>query len=283
MGFAFVTASMVPYLFSYPAMFGPADGTHPRTSAALWVGWQLALVASLVLYGRFHHIGANDKRGQRAAARTPIAGFGVAYIVLLVIAFQPDLIPAYEDGSFTAIALRLLAPLLALPGLAVGIAALRRRKPTILDVGVGIIAVAIPLDLYLTAIGLHPFSVGWYAARVQTLFATLAVLGVLLAQGGRLSGELVTRARMLADEAYTDTLTGLPNRRRFDEELARAAGSSTRRGADLAVAMIDIDRFKRYNDAFGHQAGDRCRCAGVGGAIATSVARSVDFCRAVRW
>jgi diguanylate cyclase (GGDEF)-like protein len=123
---------------------------------------------------------------------------------------------------------------------------------------------------------MHPFSVGWYAGRVLMLLANLAVLGVLLAQGGRLSGELVTRARLLADEAYTDTLTGLPNRRRFDEELVRAAGSTTRRSAELAVAMIDIDRFKRYNDAFGHQAGD-IALRRVGGAIATSVARSADF------
>jgi diguanylate cyclase (GGDEF)-like protein len=274
-GFAFVAASMVPYLFAYPAMFGPSDGTHPRTSGVLWVGWHLALVAALVLYGRFHHVGADDARRRRGGVYA-IRGFVVAYGVLLAIAFRPDLVPAYDDGSLSAIALRMLAPLLAAPGLAVGIAALRRRKPTVLDVGVGIIAVALPLDLYLTAIGMHPFSVGWYAGRVLMLLANLAVLGVLLAQGGRLSGELVTRARLLADEAYTDTLTGLPNRRRFDEELVRAAGSTTRRSAELAVAMIDIDRFKRYNDAFGHQAGD-IALRRVGGAIATSVARSADF------
>ena len=274
-GFAFVTASMIPYLFSYPAMFGPSDGSHPRTSGMLWVGWHLALVAALVLYGRFHHVGSDRVRARRRGAYA-IAGFAFAYGIVLAIAYQPDLVPAYDDGSLTAIALRMLAPLLATPGLAVGIAALRRRKPTVLDVGVGIIAVAIPLDLYLTAIGMHPFSVGWYAGRLQMLFANLAVLGVLLAQGGRLSGELVTRARALADEAYTDTLTGLPNRRRFDEEFVRAAGSSTRRGAELAVAMIDIDRFKRYNDAFGHQAGD-VALRRVGGAIAASVARSADF------
>ncbi len=274
-GFAFVTASLVPYLFAYPAMFGPGDAPYPRTSGLLWVSWHFALVAALVLYARFHHLAAGDVRSRRASAYA-IAGFAFAYVVIVTVAFQPALVPEYADGSVGAVALRLCAPVLAIPALAIAVAALRRRKPTVLDVAVGIIAVAVPLDLYLTAIGMHPFSVGWYAARVQMLCAMLAVLGVLLAQGGRLSGELVTRARMLADEAYTDTLTGLPNRRRFEEELTRAAGSSMRRGAELSVAMIDVDRFKRYNDAFGHQAGD-VALRRVGSAIARSVARSGDF------
>ena len=241
----------------------------------LWVSWHFALVAAIVLYARLHHLAADDRRSRRAGTFA-IAGFAVAYVVALGIAFQPALVPEYADGSVSAIVLRLCAPLLAIPALAIAASALRRRKPTVLDVAVGIIAVAVPLDLYLTAIGMHPFSVGWYAARVQMLCALLAVLGVLLAQGGRLSGALVTRARLLADEAYTDTLTGLPNRRRFEEEVARAAGSSLRRGADLAVAMIDVDRFKRYNDEFGHQAGD-VALRRVGSAIARSVARSGDF------
>lgn len=274
-GFAYVTASLVPYLFAYPAMFGPADAPYPRTSGVLWVSWHFALVAAIVLYARLHHLAADDRRSRRAGTFA-IAGFAVAYVVALGIAFQPALVPEYADGSVSAIVLRLCAPLLAIPALAIAASALRRRKPTVLDVAVGIIAVALPLDLYLTAIGMHPFSVGWYAAHVQMLCALLAVLGVLLAQGGRLSGALVTRARLLADEAYTDTLTGLPNRRRFEEEVARAAGSSLRRGADLAVAMIDVDRFKRYNDEFGHQAGD-VALRRVGSAIARSVARSGDF------
>jgi len=56
----------------------------------------------------------------------------------------------------------------------------------------------------------------------------------------------------------TDSLTGIANRRRFDgllsERWRMAAGS----GTSLAVAMIDIDHFKAYNDTYGHAAGDRC-------------------------
>ncbi len=69
--------------------------------------------------------------------------------------------------------------------------------------------------------------------------------------------------------AATDALTGLPNRRYFDEFCALLAG---RRRVDDAVGilMVDIDHFKRINDRFGHEAGDDVLRA-VGGAIAAAV------------
>jgi len=56
--------------------------------------------------------------------------------------------------------------------------------------------------------------------------------------------------------ATTDGLTGLVNRRAFDEALETEASRSTRSGAPLSLLMIDVDRFKSYNDLYGHQAGD---------------------------
>jgi diguanylate cyclase (GGDEF)-like protein/PAS domain S-box-containing protein len=57
--------------------------------------------------------------------------------------------------------------------------------------------------------------------------------------------------------AVTDELTGATNRRGWDEELPREMSRALRSGAPLTVAIMDLDHFKRYNDAFGHQAGDR--------------------------
>ena len=56
--------------------------------------------------------------------------------------------------------------------------------------------------------------------------------------------------------ARTDSLTGLPNRRSWDEELRHAIARSTRHGRPLALAMADLDHFKLFNDAHGHAAGD---------------------------
>ena len=60
----------------------------------------------------------------------------------------------------------------------------------------------------------------------------------------------------LALLAITDDLTGLGNRRRLREALELATASAIRQGRPLSVVMLDIDRFKAYNDAHGHQAGD---------------------------
>jgi diguanylate cyclase (GGDEF)-like protein/PAS domain S-box-containing protein len=61
----------------------------------------------------------------------------------------------------------------------------------------------------------------------------------------------------LRRRADHDSLTGVPNRRRWDEELERELFRARRAGADLCVAILDIDGFKPYNDERGHQAGDR--------------------------
>lgn len=60
----------------------------------------------------------------------------------------------------------------------------------------------------------------------------------------------------LADLAQRDPLTGLANRRTFEEALRREVARARRSGAPLAVAALDVDHFKRVNDAHGHPAGD---------------------------
>jgi diguanylate cyclase (GGDEF)-like protein len=62
--------------------------------------------------------------------------------------------------------------------------------------------------------------------------------------------------RRLRREASSDGLTGAANRRVWDEELPRALAEARRRGTPVSVVMLDLDRFKEYNDALGHPAGD---------------------------
>jgi diguanylate cyclase (GGDEF)-like protein/PAS domain S-box-containing protein len=58
--------------------------------------------------------------------------------------------------------------------------------------------------------------------------------------------------------SLTDGLTGVGNRRRFDQTLAAEWKRAQRQQEPLALLMIDVDHFKRYNDHYGHQAGDEC-------------------------
>jgi diguanylate cyclase (GGDEF)-like protein len=70
------------------------------------------------------------------------------------------------------------------------------------------------------------------------------------------------RVKRIADElrriATIDVLTGVANRRRFDEALEREWRRARRSGDPLALLMIDVDHFKPFNDRYGHPAGDAC-------------------------
>lgn len=67
--------------------------------------------------------------------------------------------------------------------------------------------------------------------------------------------------KSLAILATTDGLTGLSNRRHFDDALAREWSRCVRQGTSLGLAMVDADNFKTYNDRHGHQAGDAALAA----------------------
>jgi diguanylate cyclase len=77
-----------------------------------------------------------------------------------------------------------------------------------------------------------------------------------LAASERKIQEHVQTIGQLSSQVRFDALTELPNRRAVDEELARRHSAWKRHQDPLSVAMIDVDYFKKFNDTFGHQAGD---------------------------
>jgi diguanylate cyclase (GGDEF)-like protein len=73
------------------------------------------------------------------------------------------------------------------------------------------------------------------------------------------AGIAITRdhlRRSLADQARTDPLTGLANRRVWNERLDFECERAKRTGAPMTIALLDLDFFKRFNDSYGHPAGD---------------------------
>ena len=76
----------------------------------------------------------------------------------------------------------------------------------------------------------------------------------------QLIARLHAQVEQLTSLARLDPLTGIANRRAFDERLAQAFAHARRTRTALAVAVFDLDNFKRRNDAYGHAAGDRCLC-----------------------
>jgi len=82
----------------------------------------------------------------------------------------------------------------------------------------------------------------------------------LLKLNSNLEQKVKQRTKELAHQAYYDTLTQLPNRALFNERLEHGIEKAKRRGENLALFFIDLDRFKHINDSLGHQVGDEVLC-----------------------
>ncbi|WP_288475013.1 sensor domain-containing diguanylate cyclase [uncultured Pantoea sp.] len=128
----------------------------------------------------------------------------------------------------------------------------------------------------------HALFTHWLKSWVQDLILNAALLGVILLLGSfvlrqarhtlryqleltRLRDELTAANRTLENLAHNDGLTGVANRRHFDERLAESLENAARSGKPVSLILFDIDYFKRYNDNYGHVAGDDClkKVAGV--------------------
>jgi diguanylate cyclase (GGDEF)-like protein len=112
----------------------------------------------------------------------------------------------------------------------------------------------------------------WRAELRSHAIILVCVMFVVVFLGGR----AVRATRMLAAQALQDGLTGLANRRSFDETIERETRRAARSGQPLSIIMIDIDHFKAYNDCYGHPAGDECLRV-VAGAIQGCLRRAGEF------
>lgn len=279
-GFAYAAATMLPYALLYDGMFPGLPATIGATRVAhayLWFLWQAGLLSAILAY-QWLRLGERSDANARSRGGSAILALTACYVVLTPLAiWLPNLPPAFEDGHWTAVFGSFMAPIIMLLAIACVVETYRsRRRANLVDVWISLVACGVVVEVYLTAIGAGRFTAGWYAARFVVLVAVGAVLAVLLAQAANIYADLIQRTVVLEGEAHTDMLTGLPNRRRFDEEFTRAFGSAIRRSSPIGVALIDIDHFKNYNDAFGHQAGDDA-LRRIASAIAESVERSGDF------
>ncbi|MBS3975949.1 MAG: GGDEF domain-containing protein [Syntrophomonadaceae bacterium] len=91
-----------------------------------------------------------------------------------------------------------------------------------------------------------------------------------------MQGELIVLSQKLEIMSTIDSLTGLHNRRFFNEAFRKEWLSSVRSQEYLAILMIDIDHFKKYNDTYGHLQGDQC-LQQVAAALQETVKRPRDI------
>jgi diguanylate cyclase (GGDEF)-like protein len=150
---------------------------------------------------------------------------------------------------------------------------------------IGVFLIAIPA-VYFTVQGRGPFSLIRTGSLTYSIFLLQCFLCVLLVVVYAVSAALAERDRLQRDivEVYRqadvmaglDHMTGLANRRTFDKELSREWRRAVREHGSLSLLMIDIDYFKRYNDHYGHIAGDECLRT-IAALLAKTMVRSNDL------
>ncbi len=114
------------------------------------------------------------------------------------------------------------------------------------------------------------------ASLEQKVLERTAELEAARASLEETNAELTSSNRLLEEIAAQDALTGVANRRLFDETLENEWARCRRMAAPLSLTMVDIDHFKAFNDRFGHQEGDRCLLR-VADALASTCRRAGDL------
>lgn len=146
------------------------------------------------------------------------------------------------------------------------------RLRTLLDLWLGVAMLAGLGDITVTLMANSRYSIGWYVARLASLLASSTVLGVLIWEISHLYRELHAANARLSEFAARDGLTGLYNRRYFDERYPQVLALAHASGRPLSLMMVDIDHFKRFNDTLGHLHGDDTLTA-VADVLRTNVRR----------
>lgn len=92
---------------------------------------------------------------------------------------------------------------------------------------------------------------------IAIVVGSVALFLLVVTRMAQLLRQIERQSRQLSQLSRVDELTGLPNRRAWSAELPVAIERARRDRMELSVALLDLDHFKRFNDEYGHQAGDR--------------------------
>lgn len=143
--------------------------------------------------------------------------------------------------------------------------ALMKADPALADVPV----------IFVTSHGEVDAEVAGFAAGAADFVRKPPVAEVVQARVA-MQLRLKAMADTLRRAALSDGLTGVANRRRFDEDLQAACERTIHGSEPLSLLMVDVDHFKGFNDRYGHVAGDACLCE-VSAALQSLVRRPADL------
>jgi diguanylate cyclase (GGDEF)-like protein len=265
-GYLFTALMSVVHALTFPGLFAPTGllGAGMQTTAWLYMFWHGGFPLFVLAYAS---VRANEGPARRAVL---VLGAGSAFALVCGFAFAATrgqrFLPSIMQGDHHA-------PILSVTVLAVlmlnlsALAMLMRRRPcSLLDLWLIVTMCAWLFDIALsTGLNGGRYDLGFYAGRIYGLLAASFILIVLLVQNGKLHVQLVAlqrsdrgKAEQLRRLTVLDPLTGIANRRAFEEALGQEWRRMMRHRTALSLLMIDVDYFKRFNDSYGHVAGDQC-------------------------
>ncbi|WP_321816288.1 MULTISPECIES: sensor domain-containing diguanylate cyclase [unclassified Paraburkholderia] len=297
--YAFTAIAVALQLLMFPGVFTRTGllGAGPHSAAWMWIFWHAGFPL-LVIVAELVRTRASDDAVAATAlkARTPhgwllIAGPAAVAILLGLLVTQMDLaepwrastaasMPMQPVGIGAGIGTSLAANLAGLAICALNVAAiavvlLKGRLRLVLDLWIVVALLASFVDAALNTLSIERFTLGWYVARVFSMLAPGVLVCVLVWEVTTLYRQLSEAHASLVRTSARDALTRVFNRSYFDMQFRAACARAAQETLPLSLVMIDVDHFKRYNDAYGHLHGDACLAA-VAGALARTL-RAGDF------
>jgi diguanylate cyclase (GGDEF)-like protein len=261
-------AGMFPGLFSSRGLFGAGS----QSTSAMYMFWHGGFPLVIIGYALLDH----DRRassGRPARKHAfPVILACMAGVIAIVAGYSVfvtaghDYLPEFIRGDRTTDLGRfVLSSDWLLCILALACLWWRRPRKTI-DLWLMVVCFAWLFDIALSAVlNTGRYDLGWYVGRIYGLVAATFLLAVLLIESINYYARLVSISETLVIAntelerlSHRDGLTGIANRRSFDDHLAGQIAIARRYKRNLAVVLFDVDSFKTFNDHYGHPAGDAC-------------------------
>jgi diguanylate cyclase (GGDEF)-like protein len=262
---AYATTAILqlPYLLTFPHVFSANGfGFGPQVATYFWLTWHAAfvlLVAGYVWADSYFSRNAVEPLDAAEFLRryTLLAGVCTAGVIAAIV-FHKEVPALISAGGYTPL-YHLLVEQLLLASACIVMATLIARNALrhTTHLWLCVVLAAFAIETYVSGelVGSR-FSLGWYmgyleAAAWQTLF-----LFVQLHHANEQLAAFAADTRSLVEETKRDALTGLFNRRGFDDRFELALADCEESNSWIALLVLDLDHFKAYNDHFGHLAGD---------------------------
>lgn len=293
-GYFFTAAATTAYALIFPGLFAPAGllGSGPQTSSALYMFWHTGFPLAVMAYAQCKAGPLGWPALARIERAPPWVGIvsmvvavvgGVGLFTMFATSGQA-LLPVFLEGHRTTGVGKVFLVGIWLLSLGALVRLWLGKPHTVLDMWLHVVMCVWLFDIALAAVlNTGRYDLGWYVGRIYGLLAAGFLLIVLLSENARhyarlvqVSAELRSANDSLWQVSMKDGLTLLANRRSFDAHLAEQLAVAARQRRPLALVLADVDHFKGYNDAYGHQAGDDCLQA-VAGALAACCQRPSDM------